>query len=313
MVATQWLVWIVPMAVTLDLMLGDPRWMPHPVRWLGLLLSRLEERARAFGATRVTGVASLAALLLVTGAGAAVLCSIPRLGPFLALYLAYAGLALGSLLHEGGKALAAIEHGTLAEGREAVAMLVSRDTTVLDQPGLRRALAETLAENFNDGFVAPLFWLVAGGPVALWLYKAVSTVDSMWGYRTERWANLGWAGAKLDDALAWLPARLCVALLWATAPLSGVRGAWPGMPRVASDARQMESPNAGWPMAAAAWLHRGRMGGPTVYFGTIKQKPILGPVDGEWDEPTLKMLMHHLRIAGLAGTFILWVASMLVR
>ncbi len=332
-----------PLAVALDLWLGDPRGLPHPVRGVGWLLGRAERLARGhadrqpeavrpaalrragvLAAMAVAGGSALAVWLL---SGPAVLA--PWLGGLAAVYFAWAGLALGGLLREGRRTLHAIEQGTLDEARTAVSMLVSRDTAALDRPDLRRALAETLAENFNDGFVAPFFWLLAGGPAALWGYKAVSTMDSMWGYRTERWRDLGRACARLDDALAWLPARLSALFLWLSRPLIGAdkgpgggRGGWQGFGPMARDARTMDSPNAGWPMSAAAWLHGAAMGGPTPYFGVMKHKPVLGPRPAgneggpapapAWDADRLEGLLRHLRVAGLAAGGCLWGAALLL-
>lgn len=307
------LYWLPPLAFVLDALLGDPRWLPHPVRGVGALLAPLERLGRRLGGSRAAGALCTVLAVGCVGGLVALACALPWAGSFFAAWLAYAGLALGCLLREGRKALDAVEHGTLEEGRAALAMLVSRDTTQLERDGLRRALAETLAENFNDGFVAPFLWLVAGGPVGLWCYKTVSTMDSMWGYRTERWERLGWACARLDDLLAWVPARCCVVLLWVTAPFAGVPGRWPGLPRVASDARHMESPNAGWPMATAAWLHGAYMGGRAVYFGSVRNKPLLGPADGHWDAVKVSGLMRHLRIAGVTGALCLWLAALLAR
>lgn len=303
--------WLPPCAVLLDMLFGDPRSLPHPVCLIGKGLDWLEQQARRYGATRCIGVFCVLIAVAITGSLVALLSSLPLVGTLLALWLAYAGLALGCLLREGRNALKAIELGTLEEGQRAVSMLVSRDTSCLNRKELRRALAETLSENFNDGFVAPFFWLMVGGPVGLWCYKCVSTMDSMWGYRTERFIHLGWACAKLDDVLAWIPARCSIVFLWVTAPFAGVRGAWPGMPRVASDARQMESPNAGWPMATAAWLHGAYMGGRAVYFGEVKDKPILGPTSGEWTNESIHSLLKHLSYAGGVGALCLWLSAML--
>ncbi|MEG6506660.1 CobD/CbiB family cobalamin biosynthesis protein [Nitratidesulfovibrio sp. 1201_IL3209] len=329
-----------PLALMLDLWLGDPRGLPHPVCGVGRVLRRAEGMARRRAdrlpegerpaALRRAGV--LAVMAVAGGSALAVwlLSSLPVLAPWLgglaAVHFAWAGLALGGLLREGRRTLHAIEHGTLDEARTAVSMLVSRDTAALDRPDLRRALAETLAENFNDGFVAPFFWLLLGGPAALWGYKTVSTMDSMWGYRTEQWRDLGRACARLDDLLAWLPARLSALFLWLSAPLAspdGGRGGWQGFGPMARDARTMESPNAGWPMSAAAWLHGAPMGGPTPYFGVVRHKPVLGPRPdatpsapapsvASWDADRLEALLRHLRVAGLAAAGCLWGAALLL-
>ncbi|HEU6436992.1 MAG TPA: adenosylcobinamide-phosphate synthase CbiB [Nitratidesulfovibrio sp.] len=339
-----------PLALLLDLWLGDPRGLPHPVCGVGRLLRRAEAMARRYADGLPEGErpaalrrAGLLAVVAVAGGVALVVWGLvrlpvlrPWLGVLIAVYFAWAGLALGSLLREGRRTLHAIEHGTLDEARTAVAMLVSRDTAQLDRADLRRALVETLAENFNDGFVAPLFWLLLGGPAGLWGYKTVSTMDSMWGYRTDRWRDLGRACARLDDVLAWLPARLSALFLWLSAPLvlkDGGHGGWQGFGPMASDARSMESPNAGWPMSAAAWLHGAPMGGPTPYFGVVKHKPVLGPRPDAntggaagadacgltpapataWDAERLEGLLRHLRMAGLAAAGCLWSVALLLR
>ncbi|HEU6436779.1 MAG TPA: CobD/CbiB family cobalamin biosynthesis protein [Nitratidesulfovibrio sp.] len=361
-----------PLVLLLDLWLGDPRGLPHPVCGVGRMLRRAEAMARRHAdglpegqrpaALRRSGVLAVVVVAGCTALAVWGLACMPVLRPWLgalvAVYFAWAGLALGSLLREGRRTLHAIEHGTPDEARAAVAMLVSRDTAQLDRPDLRRALAETLAENFNDGFVAPFFWLLLGGPAGLWGYKAVSTMDSMWGYRTEQWCDLGRACARLDDALAWLPARLAAFFLWLSAPLvltdkgtGGVRGGWQGFGLMARDARSMESPNAGWPMSAAAWLHGAPMGGPTPYFGVVKHKPVLGPRPSEnvvgctvadasgtvstsaptsaptsvpasalasglaptWDAERVEGLLRHLRVAGLTAAGGLWAGALLLR
>jgi len=202
------------LATVLDLLLGDPSRMPHPVRLIGRWLDWLEAHARQWR----LGLKASGALCVALTAGSAwalveFLTGLRFIGMFASLYFAYAGLALGQLLAEGRDALELMEEGNLAEAREAVGMLVSRDTSGMDEPELRRTLAETLSENLCDGYVAPLFYLVLGGPALLWAYKAVSTMDSMWGYRTERFRDLGWAAARADDVLAFVPARLTALLL----------------------------------------------------------------------------------------------------
>ncbi|UZP68654.1 adenosylcobinamide-phosphate synthase CbiB [Desulfovibrio mangrovi] len=316
-------IWLPLMALGLDVVLGDPCALPHPVQAVGWALNRLERIARPCHVSKLSGALCLAVLLIAVGLTVWSLTAIPVLGVFLALYFAWSGLALGSLLHECRSAATLVAEQDLEAGRAAVSMLVSRDLSQAEQSDLYRALGETLSENFNDGFVAPFFWLVLGGPLGLWLYKAVSTTDSMWGYKTEQWRELGWAGARLDDVLAYVPARLSAFLLALSAPLAGV-GAGMSVFRlwrhVASDAAQMESPNAGWPMAMAAWLHRRSMGGTTWYFGQAKDKPLLGPrrlgdetvaYGRQWDAAGIDALLRHVRIAAVLGGVLLWLVTLL--
>ena len=328
-----WLCLLPLLALGLDALLGDPRGWPHPVCWIGWVLNRLESKARAWagaggesGADVAEGVAKtvsakrlrlagVAAVLLVAGgAGGLVwlLSCLPGLGWLAALYFAYAGLALRGLVQEVDQARRTLLREGIEPGRLAVSGLVSRDVGGAAEDDLYRALAETLAENFNDAVMAPFFWLCLAGPAGLWAYKAVSTMDSMWGYKTERWRDLGWAAARLDDALAWIPARISAAVLWFAAPRDAA-GTWPGWAVITSQARKMASPNAGWPMAAAAWLHDRTMGGPTRYHGSMVEKPLLGPEKAPvWDSASLQGLLRHIRRAGIVGSFALWSVATLI-
>lgn len=281
----------------LDALFGDPTDWPHPVRLIGWALDGLEGWGRNFWGGAVAG-GFVSVLLVGLGSGGLVyvLTSLPLIGELFALYLGYAGLALGCLLRETDHVLALLRDGRLAAARAHLGGLVSRDTTDMTEEDIRRSVAETLAENFNDGFVAPFFWLSLLGPGALWAYKAVSTMDSMWGYRTERFEKLGKAAARADDLLAWVPARLSAVWLWLAGVLAGRRVL---LAQVACEARTMDSPNAGWPMSAAAHVAGATMGGPTVYFGEVKDKPVLGPVDQPWTEAALGRLRRAVMLAGV--------------
>lgn len=293
------------LAMVIDLIVGDPQRFPHPVRLIGRFLDWLEPRARAWK----LGLRLAGALCVVLTAGICflvvyALTEISLAGMLIAVYFAYAGLALGQLQDEGRDALDLIEEGELEEAREAVGMLVSRDTSQMDEVELRRTLAETVSENLNDGFFAPLFYLVVGGPALMWAYKAVSTMDSMWGYRTERFKDLGWAAAKADDLLAYIPARLTALFFIGAGAM--LRMPWrQARDHVRADARTMESPNAGWPMAACAWLVQGTMGGQATYFGVAKSKPILGPAGQEWTPEKLKRLFRLTVFAAFLGLFVM--------
>ncbi len=301
------------LAFALDLLLGDPHRLPHPVRGLGWGLDRLEPLARRCGLPlRFAG--ALCVGLMAGGAYAAVdfLCDIHFFGVLLLAYFSYAGLALGELVDSGREALELVEDdGRLDDARLAVGMLVSRDTTTMLAPELRKTLAETVSENFCDAFVAPLFYLVLGGPALMWAYKAVSTMDSMWGYRTERFNQLGWAAARADDVLAYLPARISAVLLVGSGAI--LRLPWrEAMAHVRAEAARMESPNAGWPMATCAWLLGGGMGGATRYFGEIKNKPILGPQGAPWTLEKLKQLFRLVLLSGFAGVVLLQLCKVVV-
>ena len=295
------------LALGADLMLGDPQGWPHPVRLLGRGADRLEALARHVrGGLRVPGVLCVAALAAAAGFGAWALSSLPLVGWLCALYLAYAGLALGSLVRECTAVVDMVAAGRLDEARGALAMLVSRDVEGMDEDAVCRSLAETVSENLGDGLVAPFLYLALGGPGGLWAYKAVSTLDSMWGYRTERWRELGWAAARADDVLAWVPSRLAGLGIWVVGRF--VTGRKVALSMVREDAARTESPNAGWPMAAAAWAMGAEMGGPTRYFGQVKDKPRLGPAGGRWDVARLRGLLRLVRLSGLGCAAAVWAA-----
>ncbi|QGY41160.1 cobalamin biosynthesis protein CobD [Pseudodesulfovibrio cashew] len=292
------------LAVFLDARLGDPHHFPHPVRFIGKGLDSFEYLARKIGRNlHLAGFLALVLFPLAAWGLVAWLMVIPYVGFLIGLYFAYAGLALGCLLRECREVASKIDRGDLSGARMALSMLVSRDTDALDEQGIRRTLAETLSENLNDGFVAPLFYLVLLGPGGMWAYKTVSTMDSMWGYKTEAYRKLGFAAAKTDDILAYVPARITAWLLLSVGKGRGL-DADTARRCFRKDAAKMESPNAGWPMAAAAWLLQGQMGGATVYFGKVKEKPVLGPEGKLWDASMIRKLIAVCQATGYRAAWI---------
>lgn len=270
---------------------------------------------------RAAGAIALLACCAIVGGAVWGLISLPWGGGLFALYLAWAGLAMGCLLDTGRETISRTESAPLPEARVAVSWLVSRETGQMDRSTLRKTLADTLSENFTDAFVAPFFWLCLCGPAGLWIYKTVSCFDSQWGYLTPRWKALGWAGAKLDDLLAWIPARLGALSLFLCDKIYSLfpssrswRGSWPGWKVIAKDAKGMPSPNSGWSMAACAWLCDGRMAGPSVYFGELVPKAWLGP-PGEnagWDRLKLASLLRLTRSAAIIAGIIICVAGIIL-
>jgi len=300
-----WTLFSLPaLAFVLDLLLGDPRRFPHPVRLIGRWLDWLEPRARGFKMSlRASGALCVALTAGLSAAAVYGLMEIKLIGMIFMVYFAYAGLALGELLDSARDVVEMLEEGSLEEAREAVGELVSRSTDYMSEREIRRTLAETVSENLCDGFVAPLFYLVLGGPALMWAYKAVSTMDSMWGYKTEEYREFGWASARADDILAYVPARLTAWSLIGVGRLMKLN--WrEARTRFRADALKMESPNAGWPMAATAWLMQGTMGGPAVYFGTAKNKPHLGPDEQEWTLEKLKKMFRLVLFTGIASVFL---------
>ncbi|TGU75133.1 cobalamin biosynthesis protein CobD [Geomonas terrae] len=268
-------------AVVMDLFLGDPRTLPHPVVIIGWLISWLERVLRQrISDPRLAGVALLVVTVGVSYLVAAGLIYLgtlvaPAVGFLVALYLAWVSIAARSLHVESAKVAKALERGDLPAARVALSYIVGRETAQLDEPEVIRGAVETVAENTGDGVVAPLFYLMLGGPALAIAYKAVNTLDSMVGYKNERYLEFGWASARFDDLANFIPARLTGLLMVLAAPLCGLSsaGSWRILHR---DCRNHASPNSGYPEAAAAGALGVRLGGANRYFGRIVEKPTIG-------------------------------------
>jgi adenosylcobinamide-phosphate synthase len=271
-------------AFGLDLLLGDPRRLPHPVVYIGKLITRLEvPLAGLLRNRRLAGILLCLLTLAITGGVAWTLLALaalvhPLLYALAWIWLAFTTLALRSLHRESREVVKWVVAGDLGEARRALSLIVGRDTAQLDEEGILRACLETVAENASDGVVAPLFYLSLGGPVAALVYKAANTLDSMVGYRNDRYHELGWASARLDDLLNLIPARL-TGLLMVLAAIPLGLNPWAALKMLLRDARKPSSPNAGFPEAAAAGALGVQFGGPASYFGQRVEKPTLGDAD----------------------------------
>jgi len=249
----------------------------HPVTWIGALIARAEaawnEGHLSFARARMRGILALATVLLVTGSAALLVTHgvslvLPALAALVVEAILASTLLAGRSLDDHVTDVAeALESRGLKGGREAVARIVGRDPETLDEAGVSRAAIESLAENFSDGVVAPLLWLIVGGLPGCALYKAVNTADSMIGHRSERYLAFGWAAAKLDDLINLPASRLSA--LWLVAAARVTPGAdWRRAALSAlTDAPRHRSPNAGWPEAAMAGALGLALAGPRSYAG----------------------------------------------
>jgi adenosylcobinamide-phosphate synthase len=262
-------------AVLLDLVIGDPVYRAHPVRLIGALLSAIERLLRRVGLDgRVGGITLFVALVsIVIASVTAVVAGARALAPWCAwiahVFFVYSFLALGDLLRHVRRVDRAASRGDLTAARSAVAQLVGRDIDRMDEAACRRAAIESLAENLTDGFTSPLFWYAIAGLPGLALFKVVSTMDSMVGYKTPRYLHFGWCGARADDVMNYVPARLTWLLLATIASI--VPGA-SGLKALAVGWRQhgvLPGPNSGWSEAAAAGAIQRRIVGPIWNNGTL--------------------------------------------
>lgn len=282
-------------ALALDALFGWPaalyRRLGHPVGLFAYWLKRSETRWNRPGysdrARRYLGVAILAIMLFGVGgaawsAQALLLHHLPApLGWLAVALLAWPAIAQRSLYQHVRAVAGPLSAGDLEQARRAVSAIVGRDTAGLDKSGVARAAIESLAESFCDGVVAPLFWLLVAGLPGIWIYKAVNTADSLIGHKEPRWRAFGWASARLDDGLNFLPARAAALILFA----ASLHGGWPVGARswrvMRRDARNHASPNAGWPEAAMAGALGVRLAGPVSYDGEPQEKPWIGADGGD--------------------------------
>ena len=274
----------------MDLLFGDPYWLPHPIRLIGRLIAWLDNRLMGDiqGQERNNkkefqkGMLLTALVLIITGAVSfLILYFAYQISPFLGVtvesIMTYQILATKCLKQESMKVYAKLKEGDLEGARKAVSMIVGRDTNCLDEAGVAKAAIETVAENTSDGSIAPMLFLALGGPVLGFLYKAVNTMDSMVGYKNDRYLYFGRSAAKLDDVLNFLPARISAFLMTVSCLLAGkdfnAGYAWRIYKR---DRRKHASPNSAHTEAVCAGALGICLAGDASYFGKIVKKPYIG-------------------------------------
>ena len=272
----DWLFVILPLLLGwfLDLLIGDPAWLPHPVVGYGKMISFGEHHLNKGTHRKLKGALMAIVLISMVFAvayfGLSILPPLGRVG--VDLILIFYCLAGTTLIREVRQVFLALDR-SLDEGRKQVARIVGRDTSELSAQEVRTAALETLAENLSDGVIAPLFWFAILGIPGMLAYKMVNTLDSMIGYRTDRYRDFGCWAAHIDDIANYIPARLTALLMIVAA----------GKPRLTGfvwrNGRNHASPNSGYPEAALAGILNCRFGGPHYYFGQLFDKPFIGTND----------------------------------
>ena len=305
----------------LDLILGDPYWLPHPIRLIGNLIIVLEKRflsketkgkehKEQEKSERRRGTLLVFIVLSVTFAVTAFLVIgtyllHPYLGVAVETIMTYQILAVKCLKVESMKVYQSLTKEGIEEARKAVAMIVGRDTAVLDGTGVAKAAIETVAENTSDGVIAPMLYTALGGPVLGFLYKAVNTMDSMVGYKNDRYLHFGRAAAKLDDVVNFFPARISAFLMIGAAFLSGKsyngRQAWRIWRR---DSRKHASPNSAQTESVCAGALGIQLAGDASYFGKVVKKPYIG-------DPKRQVEYEDIRRANRLMNRTAWICELL--
>jgi adenosylcobinamide-phosphate synthase len=283
----------------LDLLLGDPHWLPHPVRIIGAAISKTELLLRRSLTTppaeKLGGIILVALIVLPVfcitfivnmmiyrSFQTSITDLAALLGAVVLIYLTFTTIAARGLISAGRRVIRSIKENDIVSARKNLAMIVGRDTENLSEKEILKATIETLSENLSDGIVAPVFYLVLGGLPLAMIYKAVNTLDSMVGYKNERYRDFGWAAARFDDIANYVPARITgLFIVLSSALFSGsLQTALNSFRTMLRDGRKHSSPNSGVPEAAMAGALGIILGGPSTYGGVLHEKPYIGQDKG---------------------------------
>ncbi len=304
----NWITAILPLLIgwVLDLIFGDPAKLPHPIVWFGKAIAFFEHRLNKGNHRKTKGalvaISLIVSVFIVTYLIRHYLYLLPSItgrgwGWVFDSIIIFFCLAGTTLIREVRQVFLAVDR-SLEEGRIQVARIVGRDTTELSAQEVRTAALETLAENLSDGVIAPLFWLAILGLPGMMAYKMVNTLDSMIGYKTERYKDFGCWAAHIDDIANYIPARLTALLMAIASPRKGLlRFIW-------RNGRRHASPNSGYPEAALAGILNCRFGGPHYYFGQLFDKPYIGENERELTTVDMKHAVRINRIAEVLMVFL---------
>lgn len=288
-------VYYIVAAFILDLIIGDPRWAPHPVRFLGNLIAKAEKICRKlFSSERVAGFMAFS-LVMVIGLGVNfILLKLafyinPWVGHVIAVLMIYFCIATKDLAKHALDVYYALKSARLKKARCKVGMIVGRETAELDEAGVTRACVESVAESIVDGIAAPLFYAVLFGPLGAVACRCTNTMDSMCGYKNEKYLSFGTVAAKTDDLVNFIPARIAGLFICLVAPICS--GSFKNALKILKrDAGNHSSPNSGFPESAMAGAIGVQLGGPGIYSGKIIEKPTIG-------DPKKPLRQEHIRQA----------------
>ena len=314
------LAWLViPAAVALDLVLGDPHGWPHPVRWMGRAIEWFEPVCRgrwrneliagsffATGLMAFTWVVSLCFVKTAFGLH-------PLLGSFAEIVMIYYCLSIRSLKDAAMEIFEILKAGKVDAARTKLSLIVGRDVEGYEAGDIARATVETVSENFVDGILSPLFFATIGGAPLCMAYKMVNTLDSMVGYKNDRYLRFGRSAARLDDAANFIPARLSVIAICAAAGCLSSRCGRRCFKTARSEGRRHSSPNAGYPEAAFAGALGLRLGGPNYYHGRLVEKPFIGSRFGSAVSHHIIEACHLMMVAALLSAAVAWLSDALIR
>ncbi|MDQ0216420.1 adenosylcobinamide-phosphate synthase [Oikeobacillus pervagus] len=283
----------ITLAFCIDSIIGDPPNWPHPVRWIGSLISFFEKRWNKGKNRKAKGVAMLISILLIVGGISFLLIFMSYqihtlVGIIIEAIIISTTIARKSLKQAAIQVYDPLIQKDFEEARLKLSYIVGRDTDQLDEDEITRGTVETVAENTSDGITAPLFWAFIGGGTLAMVYRAINTCDSMVGYKNERFSDFGWASAKWDDVVNWIPSRMTsLMMIWTKKPVTFSRKkVWQIVLR---DAKQHPSPNSGWCEAPVAAMLGIQLGGTNTYRGIVSHRAKMG-------DPIFKQTAQHIQL-----------------
>jgi len=307
-------------AYLLDLILGDPEWLPHPIRWIGRYISFLEDKIRIFADTPLSEkICGTFLFIIVVGTvfGLAwVLLYFSFLVShflfiILSVFIAYVSLSIKLLKDEALSVTSALENISMMEARKRLKNIVGRDTANLSKDEIYRAVTETVSENTSDGIIAPLFYLALGGPALALAYKAINTLDSMVGYKNQKYKNLGWFSARMDDIANFTPSRITAILMVFASFI--LRFNWRDSLKIIwKDARKHPSPNAGFPEAAVAGALGLQLGGTNYYFGMPHHRPLIGDEKTGFTSESVNNTLKIMQLTAFSFVCMLLIISITI-
>lgn len=303
----------------LDMIFGDPIQIPHPVRWIGKLIEKQEKYFKKFPLTSLgLRVSGFVIVVVTVGVSFFIPLAIlkisylisPILGKIIEIFMIFQILATCSLGDEADKIYKLLRKGNVEGARKQISMLVSRDTNNMSQENICKATIETVAENFADGVISPLFYVFIGGPALGWAYKSINTLDSMLGYKSDKYIDLGRYSAKLDDIVNWIPARLSVIFIWIASSLMKLNTK-SSIEMVRRDHDKHSSPNSAWPESAFAGALGIQLGGEASYFGIVENKPTIGDSVRNIDYTLIRESVQLMYYSSFGGLIILSLVKLL--
>ncbi|MEW6326046.1 MAG: adenosylcobinamide-phosphate synthase CbiB [Thermodesulfobacteriota bacterium] len=300
-------------AYGLDILIGDPAWFPHPVRAIGRGITALERYLRQTALPlRPAGAILTITIVGLTYGLVWLICHLagifhPYLGKAIAVLLIFMSLSVRSLAQAAKKVYLPLNKDDINQARRQLGQIVSRETATLDKDDIIRGTVETVAENTVDGIISPLFYAIIGGAPLAWAYKAINTLDSMVGYKDERYLQFGWFSARLDDMANSIPSRLSGIIIPLAAFLTG-KDSIQSIKTMFADGRKAESPNAGFPEAAFAGALGTQLGGQNIYHGRVSNRPLIGKPIRPKEPEDIRQAIYLM----LATSFVALMGGMLM-